>query len=68
LIEKNIKKTKFKSIEEVKIELEDQVASTEKLEKENHKLYELMKKANFEQFRKINQPFFDKSRKELLGD
>lgn len=66
-IEKNIKKTKFKSIDEAKSALENQIASQEKLEKENSKLFELINKATVEQRHQIFEPFFNRARKEMRG-
>ena len=66
-IEKNIKKTKFKSFDEAKVAIEDQIASQEKLEKENPKLFELLDKATLEQRHTIFKPFFDMTHKEMLG-
>lgn len=66
-IERNIKKTKFKSVEEIKIVVEEQNASVEKLVSENKKLYELIDKATPDQRYKIFQPKFDASRKEIFG-
>lgn len=66
-IEKNIKKTKFKSINEAKSALEDQIKSDEKMKKEHPKLFELLDKATLEQRHQIFQPFFKRVKSELGG-
>lgn len=64
-IGKNISKTKFKSIDEAKNALENQLKSEEKMKKENPKLFELIDKANLEQRHKIFQPLFNRARNEI---
>jgi hypothetical protein len=65
LIKENIKITKFKTIEEAEICLDDMLSSGDRLEKENIHLYELMSRATPEQKRKIVQPFFNRVKSEL---
>ena len=65
LISENIKITKFKTIEEAEICLDDMLSSGDRLEKENKHLYELMSRATPEQKRKIVQPFFNRVKSEL---
>lgn len=66
-IEKNIKKTSFKSFEEAKFAFEEQVRSGEKLKKENEKLFDLIDKASQEQRVEILQPFFNRVQSEIYG-
>lgn len=66
-IDKNILKTKFKSIDEARIALEDQLKSEEKMKKEHEKLFELIDIANPVQRRKIFQPFFNRVKNEIQG-
>ena len=66
-ISKNINKTKFKSITEVEIFINEMFLISEKREKENQHLYELMSRATAEQIRQISQPFFKKVKSELGG-
>lgn len=67
LIANNLKKTKFKSIEEAEIFIDDMAATDEKLVKENKLLFELIDKATVDQRGIIFQPLFVKTRKEILG-
>jgi hypothetical protein len=64
-LEKNLKKTNFKTYDEAKELVEDGHNSSEKLKKENSLLFELMKKATPEQIREISQPFLNKVKSEL---
>jgi len=66
-ISKNINKTKFKSITEAEIFINEMFLISEKREKENQHLYELMSRATAEQIRQISQPFFKKVKSELGG-
>ena len=65
-IEKNIKKTQFKSIEDAKNAIGEQITRREKLEKENPKLFKLIDRSTVEQRQDILKPFFDRARK-LMG-
>lgn len=67
-IEKNIKKTSFKSFDEAKFAFEEQVKSSEKLKKENQKLFDLIDKATQEQRVEIYQPFFNTSSSEIYRE
>lgn len=56
-LEENITKTKFKSVEEAKVYIDDMVSTSDKMEKENEVLYNLIKRATIEQIREIRMPF-----------
>lgn len=68
LIESNISKTKFKSIEEMRDAFEKQEASTKKLMEENKKFYELLEKTSDEQRFKIFKPLYEHSRKAMFNN
>jgi hypothetical protein len=55
-LEKNISKTNFKNVAEAKIFIDDMVAITDKLTKENEALFNLIKRATPEQIREIRLP------------
>jgi hypothetical protein len=55
-LEKNISKTNFKNVAEAKVFIDDMVATTDKLTKENEELFNLIKKATPEQIREIRMP------------
>lgn len=67
LIKNNLKKTKFKSVPEAEKYIDEMESITEKLERENKLLYELIEKATVEQRHKIFQPLFNRARNEING-
>ena len=66
-ISNNIKKTKFKSIAEAELCMDEMFLSQEKEEAENKLLYELLSRATPEQIMKISQPFFDRVKSSEFG-
>jgi len=67
LLKNNLKKTKFKSIEEAEKFIDEMDSCNEKMEKEHPKLFELLDKATLEQRHQIFQPFFKRVKSELGG-
>jgi hypothetical protein len=55
-LKENITNTKFKSIEDADVFIDEMVAITEKMRAENPDLYNLLAKASSEQIRKIRLP------------
>ena len=67
-LEKNLTKTKFKSLKEAIEFTENTDKKTEKMVKENEVLFKLIEKATVEQRMQIMKPFFDRNKKELLNE
>lgn len=66
-IKNNLNQTKFKSIEEAALCIDEMVSSGDKKMKENKYLYELLSKATPEQFIKINEPYFERLKSAAYG-
>jgi CRISPR/Cas system CSM-associated protein Csm2 small subunit len=67
LLKNNLKKTKFKSIEEAEKFIDEMDSSNKKMEEEHPRLFELLDKATLEQRHQIFQPFFKRVKSELGG-